>query len=116
MSQFDEERIAKLTPFFRDLTAFSGLLQDEIVEALLDRPGVKEDLRVQSKKPGAQTMERLNAAIFGLIGAMPLAHINDINLVMNAFKMHSTLTDDPIIEEIMRRLKIEREGEPPTLN
>lgn len=112
---FDEERIAQLLPFFRELSTFHGIIQSELVEELLNRSGVKEDLAIQSRKPGAQTMESLNTAILGFIGAMPLAQINGINLPMNMLKMHSSLTDDPIIEEIMRRLKVEREGESPTL-
>lgn len=111
----DEQRIAQLLPFLREFEAFTGIIQDEINSSLLERPGVKEDLKIQACKPGAQVMERLNTAILGFIGAMPLAHVNDINLVMNMLKMHGNLTGDPIIEQLLIRLKEEREGPQPEL-
>lgn len=110
----DEERVERLMPFMREMESFTGIIQDEIVNELLKRPGAIEDLKKQLNKPEEEIMKRLNAAILGFVGAMIIAHFNDVNLTMNMLKMHSTITDDAIIEHIMKILKEEREGPQPS--
>jgi hypothetical protein len=98
------ESFEKLTGLFKQLAEITSELQLEISRALVENPVHKADLLKQMKTSENDMQLRVDRAVHGFVRTMPLASMNRQNLFMEALALHSNLTGNPLVHELLEEV------------
>ena len=91
----------QLIEHFVQHNRISGKLQYEMSKAILKEPGFAEQLDKQSKMSEEDAFQILLNALRQLLKVLPLAQLHRINLSCWLLKLHSDLTGDPTMQEVV---------------
>lgn len=90
-----------LLRLFREFNAVSSNLQIEMSKALITNPEAHAHLRRQLAGTENQMEEVMDNATKHFVSAMPLATMNRCNMFARVLGMHSDLTGDGTMHEVL---------------
>jgi wyosine [tRNA(Phe)-imidazoG37] synthetase (radical SAM superfamily) len=99
-----KDEFEKLVLMFDKFNHLTSHFQIEMADALLENPPNKKDLEKYAKASEEVMQQRIDKAVYAFVGAMPLASINGINLFMNALALHSNLTGNTTMHDVIEKL------------
>jgi len=99
-----KDEFERLVLMFDKINHLTSHFQLEMSEALLENPANKKDLEKYAKTSEEVMQQRIDRAVYAFVGAMPLACINGINLFMEALALHSNLTGNTTMHDVIDRL------------
>jgi len=99
-----KDEFEKLVLMFDKFNHLTSHFQIEMADALLENAPNKKDLEKYAKASEEVMQQRIDKAVYAFVGAMPLASINGINLFMNALALHSNLTGNTTMHDVIEKL------------
>ena len=98
----------QLIELFTNLNDVSSIIQYEMGKSILEKPEYQKQFKAQLKWDEERTMQYLQHHMFQYIKTFALAHKHRGSMLCGPFKLHSDLTGDPfmqdVIEEVNRRV------------
>ena len=92
---------SELIEHFTQHNAITGKLQHEMSKVILEKPEYAEQFKKQSKMSEEQAFQVLLNAMRQVLKVLPLAQANRVNLFCWLAKMHSDLTGNPLMQEVI---------------
>lgn len=101
MDHHQDPRFHHLVRLFTEFSEVSGQLQLDMSTALMSSEANKNTLRKQLKGSEESMQRILDKSVRGFVGAMPLASMNQVNLFIMALGLHTNLTGNSLIHDII---------------
>jgi hypothetical protein len=99
-----KDEFEKLVLMFDKFNHLTSHFQIEMADALLENSPNKKDFEKYANASEEVMQQRIDRAVYAFVGVMPLASINGINLFMNALALHSNLTGNTVMHDVIEEL------------
>lgn len=106
MSQLSLKNVPeeKAVRFLLTLTLLMQEIQIEISKALVKEDAIRKKIEKSIKQPDHKIIEEMSKAVRQLVLMMPLATHYGLNLPMNVLEMHSVVTGDKTLNNLLKKV------------